>query len=239
MLMQNTSLECCGMLASQPGEFGCPTKRPSSDLTTLSRALLKPSSGKMDSGSRMSSSVHQWSVMTSWARNSCVKGPPSSTVSAFRKTTVSTAAPPSSPSALAKASSSAASPSSLMASVAETASLTSERISATSSHFSSTAWATWRRASTWSVMNVCTQSKTRLGSMSVSSSCLRSRKFTCQSSVIMRSSKGCRASPTSSANSWADMAPKNCAALMRPSSWRGYTDSSWASRSIEPRATCM
>ena len=33
MLME-TSFACCGMLANHPGEFGCPTKRPSSECMT-------------------------------------------------------------------------------------------------------------------------------------------------------------------------------------------------------------
>mmetsp|Transcript_13937 Transcript_13937/g.41457 ORF Transcript_13937/g.41457 Transcript_13937/m.41457 type:complete len:202 (+) Transcript_13937:2965-3570(+) len=201
MLTQKTSFACCGMLANHPGEFGWPTKRPSSECMTTLSALLKPSSGRAERGSPMLASVHQWSVMTSFTRKSCVKGPPSSTVSALRKTTVSTMGPSSPLSTLTTAASpsSPASPPSPSSSAGGggcessllfTASLTSFRISATSSHLSITAPATSRRASTWRDMKVWTQSMTFLGSMTVSSSCLPSRNSPCQRSVIMRSSKG-------------------------------------------------
>mmetsp|Transcript_79052 Transcript_79052/g.243958 ORF Transcript_79052/g.243958 Transcript_79052/m.243958 type:complete len:243 (-) Transcript_79052:6-734(-) len=242
MLMQKTSLLCCGMLASHAGEFGCPTKRPSSESTMASRDALKPSCGTAWSGFPSSSSVHQCSTMISFARKSCEKSPSCSTVRAFRKilssTVCSAASSRASPASSGDSSFSSNFPSSSACSAMLTSSLVARRIPEKSSHFSRTSPATSFLAATSSSKNVCTLSLTRLGSTRELPSSMGSRKLACQSSVITPFTKSCTASPTSSANSCCCRTPCRWTAFTRPSSCRG-SDSRRPSRSTEPRATCM
>mmetsp|Transcript_103470 Transcript_103470/g.316749 ORF Transcript_103470/g.316749 Transcript_103470/m.316749 type:complete len:230 (-) Transcript_103470:1011-1700(-) len=228
MFTQNTSFACCGMFASHVGELGCPTKRPSSEYANRSTAALKPSSGTVAKGPDMSSSPHQCSAITNLASISIEKGPRSSADKALRNTTVSTEA-----SLPSKPSTSSLTPNSAFS----TASRIDPSTSCTTSQFPKASFASWRRALTSRPMKVRTQSNTLLGSMSVSASCLRSKKFICQRRVMMRVSKSCTASPTSSVNSCNCNWPRSCNAVKRPSSCRG-TASNKASMSIEPSATC-
>mmetsp|Transcript_47151 Transcript_47151/g.131184 ORF Transcript_47151/g.131184 Transcript_47151/m.131184 type:complete len:337 (-) Transcript_47151:58-1068(-) len=251
MFTQNTSLACWGILASQAGELGCPTKRPSSESKTRSKEALKASGGTPFNGLPKSSSVHQWRVITSLTRKSCVKGPSCSSVSAFRKTRSSigcraSSAP--SPSWACPASSptsckSAMSLSSLFDSSSDCSwlfisSLVALRISIISSHLPKAAPAMSFLLSMLSSKKVCAHPLTRLGSMRELPSSRGSMKLACQSRVITPFSNSCTASPTSSENSCCPKTPCKCTALTRPSSCRGR-DSRRPSRSTDPSATCM
>mmetsp|Transcript_89397 Transcript_89397/g.257874 ORF Transcript_89397/g.257874 Transcript_89397/m.257874 type:complete len:236 (+) Transcript_89397:2937-3644(+) len=235
MLTQKTSFECCGRLESHVGEFGCPTKRPSSEVAARMSASLKPSSGTAASGPEISSSAHQCSTITNLTRRSYSRGPSSSVESAFRKTTTSMA----SGFAANESASASCSSFSRASAAAAAASRSCCKTSSTSLHLFKTAFATSRRESTLRLRKRFTQSVTRAGSMRVSASCRRSRKFDCHKSVIMRFSKSCTASPTSSVNSWSCSWPKRCTAVKRLSSSLLGMASSNASQSKDAKATCM